>query len=83
MPIYEYACPACRRRFEEWVRKPDSPAPPCPGCGAPDPERLISSPTVHSDASHENAVKAAKRREAAIGKEQAHAQRQYELSHED
>ena len=82
MPIYEYAC-RCGRRFEEFVRKPDSPTPPCPECGAVDPERLISTPRVHSEASHENAVKAAKRREKAIGKEQAHAQRQYELSHED
>jgi putative FmdB family regulatory protein len=82
MPIYEYSCHACGHRFEEWVRKPGMSAP-CPECGARDPERLMSPPTVHSEASHESSVKAAKRRERAIGKEQAHAQRQYELSHED
>jgi putative FmdB family regulatory protein len=42
MPIYEFACTACGRRFEDLVRA-DGPAPRCPSCGEPRVERLIST----------------------------------------
>ena len=82
MPIYDFSCHSCAHRFEEWVRKADD-APVCPECGGMKVERLLSLPQVHSSTTRENSLKDAKRREMAVGKEQAHAQRQYELSHED
>ncbi len=42
MPIYEYQCPKCQRKFEEWVRLSDAHGQePCPECGTPSP-RIIS-----------------------------------------
>jgi putative FmdB family regulatory protein len=82
MPIYDFACRACDHRFEEWVRKADT-RPPCPACGAKEVEPRLSLPQVHSSATRGNSLKDARRRELAGGKERAHAQRQYELSHND
>ncbi len=42
MPILQYRCPACGKRFEELVKKYDVPVA-CPGCGAP-AERDFSGP---------------------------------------
>ena len=83
MPIYEYTCGGCGHAFEEFVRKPDSAAPKCPECGAEKSERQISLPRVHSENTRANSLAAAKRHEKAVGAEMAHAQRQYELSHND
>jgi putative FmdB family regulatory protein len=42
MPIYEYQCPKCQHRFEEWVKLADAHGQePCPKCGAPAP-RIMS-----------------------------------------
>jgi putative FmdB family regulatory protein len=45
MPIYEYACRECGRRFEELVFG-QAPAPSCPGCSGGDVERLLSAVAV-------------------------------------
>jgi putative FmdB family regulatory protein len=42
MPIYEFECEECGRRFEELVAA-DAPAPPCPACDAEGARRLIST----------------------------------------
>lgn len=42
MPIYEYRCESCEARFEEYLSTSDKPAPPCPRCGAPEVERMMS-----------------------------------------
>ena len=42
MPIYEYQCPKCQHRFEEWVKLADAHGQePCPKCGTPAP-RIMS-----------------------------------------
>lgn len=82
MPIYDFRCGSCAHRFEEWVRKAET-VPPCPACGATQVARELSLPQVHSSTTRRNSLKDAKRRELAVGKEKAHAQRQYELSHND
>jgi putative FmdB family regulatory protein len=41
MPIYEYACPACAKRFERLVRRFGE-AVSCPSCASPDVEREFS-----------------------------------------
>ena len=41
MPLYEYACRRCTRRFEALVFGVERPV--CPGCGAQDLEKLLST----------------------------------------
>ncbi len=41
MPTYDYQCKKCGEVFEAMHRL-DQPAPPCPHCGEPRPQRLIS-----------------------------------------
>lgn len=42
MPIYEYQCPKCQHRFEEWVKVSEAHGQePCPKCGEPSP-RIMS-----------------------------------------
>ncbi len=45
MPIYQYACRACGRSFEELVSSREAP-PACPSCAAHDAERVLSVVTV-------------------------------------
>ena len=40
MPLYDYHCPACGGDFEALVRS--GTVPPCPACGATNPERQLS-----------------------------------------
>jgi putative FmdB family regulatory protein len=43
MPIFEYRCAACGRRYESLISRHDAPAQPCPGCGASRSQRLPSA----------------------------------------
>lgn len=83
MPIYEYRCLACGERFEEWVRKEGMAPSACPSCGEGDLERLLSTPRVHSEASRQKGLSAARKRDQKLGAERERAQREYELSHND
>jgi putative FmdB family regulatory protein len=42
MPIYEYLCRVCDRRFERYVQA-FAQAVACPSCNAPDVEKLLST----------------------------------------
>lgn len=46
MPIYEYQCDACGRRFEQIQKFADAPADTCPECGKGPVHRLLSSPAI-------------------------------------
>lgn len=47
MPIYEYRCNRCRRRFSVFVRSMMAPASAeCEACGSPDTSRLLSRVAV-------------------------------------
>jgi len=81
MPLFEYTCKACGTQFETLVRKGDTPS--CPACASEDLEKVVSGVAVKSDSTHALALKAAKRRDAKLGAEQARAQREYELKHND
>lgn len=82
MPIYEYACTACSHQFEFLVLRGQEPAT-CGRCGATQIERKLSLPAIKSDGTHAKAMAAAKKRDAAQAKDNAHEQRKYELSHDD
>jgi putative FmdB family regulatory protein len=48
MPIYEFRCQKCRLKFSELVRGWNVTAkPPCPGCGASDTKRVMSTFAYH------------------------------------
>jgi len=42
MPLYDYRCSACNRKFEALLDRWDQPAPPCPHCGAARAVRQLS-----------------------------------------
>jgi putative FmdB family regulatory protein len=46
MPLYEYACDACGRRFEQIQKFSDAPLEICVECGKGPVRRLLSSPAI-------------------------------------
>jgi putative FmdB family regulatory protein len=47
MPLYEYECSVCGRRFELIQRFADPPAETCVACGKGPVHKLLSAPAVH------------------------------------
>ena len=74
MPIYEYQCASCQKRFTELSRTvkgaSESVAPPCPHCQSEDTRRVVSGFAVHGpgqiDSKEISAQQAAASREASI-----------------
>lgn len=81
MPIYEYVCKACGHEFEKLVRGGKTPA--CASCGAVEVERVFSLPTVQSETTKAQAMRAAQQRDKAQATERVQAQIAYEKSHDD
>lgn len=81
MPIYEYRCKACEHEFETLVRSGSTPT--CAKCGSEELERVLSLPSVKSESTHARALGAAKKRDSAQAKDNAHEQLKYERSHND
>ena len=46
MPLYEYECDACGRRFEVIQKYSDAPVEVCRECGKGPEHRLLSSPAI-------------------------------------
>jgi putative FmdB family regulatory protein len=82
MPIFEYSCKGCGKEFEALVL-PTTGTPKCPACDSTDLEKLISSPAIKSETTHDLAMRAAKKRDKIQGSEKAREQREYELNHND
>lgn len=80
MPLFDYECQSCGNAFELLVRKGTEPR--CPACGSVALEKKLSLPAVKSDETHARALRAAKQRDARIGAERVHAQREYERNHD-
>lgn len=80
MPIYEYVCRECQEPFEVLVRKRKTPA--CPACGSDDLERVLSMPAVKSDVTRQKSLRAAKKRDRALGTERMRRRLEYEESHD-
>jgi putative FmdB family regulatory protein len=82
VPLYDFRCTSCGETFEELVSTLD-PAPPCPTCGAPEPERLLGSfagpfriGRYGQAARRSNAVRAAREEQRRERKAERQAQRQ-------
>lgn len=80
MPIYEYACEDCGLDFERLVLGRARPS--CPECGSTRLERRLSLPRVKSSGTHDMAMRAAKRRDAARARDRMHERIRYEESHD-
>lgn len=80
MPIYEYRCQACGHQFELLVLREATPA--CASCGSAKLERLLSMPGVKSQSTHDKAMRAAKKRDAAQATDRMHDRLKYEQSHD-
>jgi putative FmdB family regulatory protein len=61
MPIFEYACKACGRRFEFLKLPTTTAAPVCPDCQSGDLERLLSAFAVNTPELSKARVKGARR----------------------
>jgi putative FmdB family regulatory protein len=81
VPIYEYRCTDCGHDFELLVLKNTTPV--CPRCASTTLDRQISIPALKSESTHAQALQAAKKRDQKQGAENARAQREYELRHND
>jgi putative FmdB family regulatory protein len=46
MPLYEYECEACQKRFERIQKFSDPPPEACPHCGKGPVKKLFSSPAI-------------------------------------
>src|SRR6187200_881698 len=46
MPLYEYECEACQKRFEKIQKYTDAPPDVCPHCGKGPIKKLFSSPAI-------------------------------------
>lgn len=81
MPIFDFVCKSCDNHFEALVR--GSSVPTCPKCQSIELERQLSMPFAHTEGTHNNALKAAKRRDSKQAYEANNTQREYEASHDD
>jgi putative FmdB family regulatory protein len=81
VPIFEYVCRACRHEFETLVRTGDTPI--CPACASVELDKQLSLPAIKSESTHGLAMRAAKKRDSIKSAENARAQREYELAHDD
>ena len=80
MPIYDYACRTCGNRFEALVRGGEKTR--CTQCQGEDLEQLLTLPAVQSESTRGLAMKAARKRDAAQGKDRMHEQLRYEQTHD-
>ena len=44
MPVYDFSCTKCAKKFEHLVRRYDSPAPACEDCQSPTERAEVSVP---------------------------------------
>jgi putative FmdB family regulatory protein len=80
MPLFDFSCRSCGKQSELLIR--GSATPTCPHCKSTDLDKLLSLPTVKSESTKQNALKAAKARDAKQGAERIYTQREYEKNHD-
>ena len=80
MPIYDFKCSSCSKRFEQLVKPGETPD--CPACGASGAERLFpSSAAVSTGRTRGRALAAARGKASAEKREKDHAHREYLKEH--
>jgi putative FmdB family regulatory protein len=81
VPIFEYACRACGREFEQLVRTGDTPA--CPACASQDLDKLLSAVAVKTEGTRQLGLRAAKKRDQRQQADQTRERIEYEANHDD
>ena len=81
MPIYEYECRACGKRFEQLVRD-TAVVPACPSCQSANIERILSLFAVSSEATMHSNLQKAKQKNKKVIRDKEMAQIEYEKAHE-
>jgi len=83
VPILEYACKTCGRRFEFFKLPTTTTAPVCPGCQSGDLERLLSGFAVNTPELSRARVKDARRqlKESRDHKDKKVAEAEYIQEH--
>jgi putative FmdB family regulatory protein len=80
MPIHDFQCPGCGRRFEELVKVDETP--PCPGCGRAETRRIQTfTAAVSTGTTRQRALAAARRKAGAVKREKDHAHQEYMRQH--
>ena len=72
MPIYEYECRECQKRFELLVLGSETPA--CPTCESTELEKLLSLSAVSSDGTRRRNLSIAKEKAKETQRDKAHAE---------
>jgi putative FmdB family regulatory protein len=76
MPIYEYKCRKCKKRFEELVKIGETPA--CPRCHDPNPEQLFSmTAAVSTSTTREKSLRIARSAARSVKREKDRADAVY------
>lgn len=81
MPLYEFECRDCGRRFEALVR--DATPPCCPGCEGQALNRMLSAFAVSSASTRATARAAAGRRNARLQRDKAIADHEHAHDHHE
>lgn len=80
MPIHDYQCRACSKRFELLLLAGEKPK--CPGCGSVRVERLFSGgAAVSTSRTRARATAVARSKASAVKKEKDHAHAEYMRNH--
>jgi putative FmdB family regulatory protein len=80
VPLYEYKCRKCGKRFEELVKIGETPE--CPRCHDPRPEQLFSmTAAVSTSTTRERSVRVARRRAGAVKREKDRADAVYQRNY--
>jgi putative FmdB family regulatory protein len=76
VPIYEYKCRKCGKRFEELVKIGETPR--CPRCHDPEPKQLFSmTAAVSTSTTREKSLRIARSAARAVKREKDHADAVY------
>jgi putative FmdB family regulatory protein len=82
MPIHDYQCQACRKRFELLVMPRQKPE--CPNCGSTDMARLFSpAAAVSTTRTRARSLAVARSKAGATKKEKDHAHAEYLRKHNE
>lgn len=80
MPIHDYQCRGCSKRFELLVLPGEKAS--CPGCGSSRLERLFSGgAAVSTSGTRARAMAVARSKAGAVKKEKDHAHAEYMRNH--
>ncbi len=76
MPLYDFKCRECGKKFEELVRLGDTPV--CPKCGAADTERLFSMTAgISTSTTRDRSTRVGRSKARSIKREKDHADALY------